>query len=303
MKPVAFSFIVVCLLAGLAGAGTVGFAFLRVPVDARSVALGGAFTALPGEAMGLYWNPAAIATIENPALTTTYTGYLMDMQAGFLGWVNPSEGEAVGISLNYFYGGSFVRTTMLDPLGNGETFSNNNVALSGTYAKEISTSLSIGASARFVYSNIDTYNGNAFLMDAGVIYSPSLISLGFAVRNAGIQTKAFYMEKDPVPTVIAAGISADILAGKLLLTSDFSYPLQGSFNIAGGIEYSPMPMLSLRAGGNLRDGENGSNAGGTFIDAMAFGIGTSYESFILDYSWKPFADLGSVHRISLGMSL
>lgn len=303
MKSVIFSIIIVCLLSGIAGAGTVGFAFLRVPVDARSVAMGGAFTALPGEAMGLYWNPAAIATIENQTLTTTYTGYLMDMQAGFAGWVSPSEGEAVGVSLNYFYGGSFIRTTMLDPLGNGETFSNNNVALSGTYAKEISPSLSVGASARFVYSNIDTYNGNAFLMDAGVIYSPSWISLGFAVRNAGIQTKSFYMEKDPVPMVIAAGVSAEMLDNKLLLTSDISYPSQGSINIAGGVEYSPLSMLSLRVGGNLQDGENGSNAGGSFIDAMAFGIGTSYDSFALDYAWKPFADLGSVHRVSLGMSL
>ncbi len=298
-----FVILVIILLSGTVAAGTVGFAFLRVPVDARSVALGGAFTALPGEAMGLYWNPAGITGIETQTLTTTYTGYLMDMQAGFAGWVNPSEGEAVGVSLNYFYGGSFIRTTMMDPLGNGETFSNNNIALSGTYAKELSPTLSVGASARLVYSNIDTYNGNAFLVDAGVIYNPSWISLGFAVRNAGIQTKAFHEEKDPVPTVIAAGVSAELLEDKLLLTSDITYPLQGSINIAGGIEYSPISMLALRVGGNLRDGESGSNAGGSFIDAMAFGMGTSYSNFTLDYAWKPFADLGSVHRLSLGMDL
>jgi hypothetical protein len=291
------------VLCGTASAGTAGFAFLQVPTGARAVSMGGAFTAVPGDPMGLYWNPATLAAMDKQMFTSTYTGYLMDMQAGFAGWVNPTGNDIIGASINYFYGGSFLRTSMTHPTGTGEEFSTNSVALGGTYVFRFGPSFAAGTTAKFVYSNIDTYSGNAFLVDAGVWYRPSWISLGFAVRNAGIQTKAFYQENDPMPTEVAAGASAELLDGKLLVASDIIYPFQGDFNVALGVEYNPVQMLFLRAGGNLHDKDAADNAGGSIIDALAFGAGTVWNSFNLDYAFKPFADLGNIHRISLGISL
>jgi len=290
-------------LAVTATAGTAGFAFLQVPAGARAVAMGGAFTAVPGDPMGLYWNPATLCGLDEQTFTSTYTGYLMDMQAGFAGWVKPSDHDAVGASVNYFYGGSFLRTTMTEPTGTGEEFSTSGVAVSGTYARRLGPSLAIGATGRFVYSSIDTYSGNGFLVDAGLWYSPSDISIGLAVRNAGLQTKAFYEENDAMPTEIAAGASMSLLDGKLLAAADLTYPFQGDFNAALGIEYRPLEMLALRAGGNLRDKESADNAGGGMLDALAFGAGTHWSMLTLDYAFKPFADLGTIHRVSLGIGL
>jgi len=284
-------------------ADTAGFAFLLVPTGARAVAMGGAFTAVPGDPMGLYWNPATLAGMQDQMFTSTYTGYLMDMQAGFAGWVDPSGDDIIGVSVNYFYGGSFTRTTMSSPTGNGEEFSTNSVALGGTYVHKFGPSLAVGATAKFAYSSIDTYSGNAFLVDVGAWYKPALFSFGLAVRNAGIQTKAFYQENDPVPTTIAAGASSEFLDEKLLVAIDVSYPLQGDFDAALGLEYSPMEMLSIRAGGNLHDKDAADNAGGGIIDALAFGAGSNWDRFSLDYAFKPFADLGNIHRISLGITL
>ncbi|OPL19377.1 MAG: hypothetical protein AVO35_10855 [Candidatus Aegiribacteria sp. MLS_C] len=284
-------------------AGTAGFAFLQVPAGARAVAMGGAFTAVPGDPMGLYWNPATLAGLQGQMFTSTYTGYLMDMQAGFAGWANPSGGDIVGVSVNYFYGGSFTRTTMTEPTGTGEEFSTNSVALGGTYVHSFGPDLSAGTTAKFVYSSIDTYNGTAFLVDLGAWYRPSDISLGLVVRNAGIQTKAFYRENDPMPTEIAAGASACFLGDRLLVALDGSYPFQGDFNAAVGLEYKPMEMLAVRAGGNLRDLDAADNAGGGFLDALAFGAGTGWNRFTLDYAFKPLADLGNIHRFSVGIAL
>lgn len=284
-------------------AGTAGFAFLQVPAGARAVSMGGAFTAIPGDPMGLYWNPATLTGMQRQMFTSTYTGYLMDMQAGFAGWVRPSGDDMVGVSVNYFYGGSFTRTTMSNPTGTGEEFSTSSVALGGTYAHSFGPALSVGTTAKFVYSSIDTYSGNAFLVDVGAWYKPSVVSLGLALRNAGIQTKAFYQENDPVPTEIAAGASAAFLDDRLLVAVDACYPFQGKFNTALGVEYSPMDMLALRAGGNLRDMDASDNAGGGFFDALAFGAGTGWNRLSLDYAFKPFADLGSIHRFSLGIDL
>jgi len=286
-----------------AAAGTAGFAFLQVPAGARAVALGGAFTAVPGDPMGLYWNPATLCALGGQEFTSTYTGYLMDMQAGFVGWAKPSGDHAVGASVNYFYGGTFQRTTMTEPTGTGEEFSTNGIAAGGSYARRLSPDLAVGATGRFVYSSIDTYNGNGFLVDAGVLYTPSALSLGLAVRNAGLQTKPFYEENDPMPTEVAAGASMPLLDGRLLVAADLTYPFQGDFNAAVGIEYSPVDMLTLRAGGNLRDKEASDQAGGSLLDALAFGAGTGWSMISLDYAFKPFADLGTIHRISLGIGL
>lgn len=293
------------MLSAFAG-GTAGFAFLQVPAGARAVAMGGAFTAIPGDPLSLYWNPAAAATVSDPVLSTTYTSYMMDMQTGFIGWVNPREGDVIGVSLNYFYGGTFDRTSMEDPMGNGEEFSSNSMALAGTWAKSLTESIAVGATGRFIYSQIDSYNANGFSVDLGGMYCPASLP-GFtgavAVRNAGVQTKAFYSENDPMPTEVAAGVSQALLEGKLLIAADGTMPFEGDFDAAVGVEYTPLEMLSLRTGWSLSAKDMADNAGGGFIDAMGFGMGTHYNQFSLDYAWKPYADLGNTHRISLGMDI
>lgn len=287
-------------------AGTAGFAFLLVPAGARSVAMGGAFTAVRDDPMSLYWNPAGIVHVTRQQITTTYTSYMMDMQAGFAGWVNPGNDDAIGLSINYFYSGSMIRTTMANPTGTGEEFSSSSIAAAGTYGRAISPDLTAGVTGRFVYSSIDTYSANGFLVDLGLYYIPSSLqdlTVGFAVRNAGIQTKAFYKENDPMPTEVAIGCSMDFLDGELLVAADASYPFQGDFNVALGVEYTPVDMFSIRAGGNLHDKSAADEAGGGIIDALAFGVGTRWDRFTLDYAYKPFADLGNAHRISVGVGL
>lgn len=286
--------------------GTTGFTFLQIPAGARAVAMGGAFTAVPGDPISLYWNPAASAKMSDSKLTTTYTSYMMDMQAGFAGWVNPRENDVIGVSLNYFYGGNFDRTTMEDPMGTGEQFSSNSMALAGTWAKNLTESLSVGITGRFIYSQIDSYNANGFSVDLGGMYCSSAIP-GFTgalvVRNAGVQTKAFYSENDPMPTEVAAGISQSFMDGSFLVAVDATMPFEGDFDAAAGLEYKPVEMLAIRTGWSLSAMDTADNAGGGFVDAMGFGMGTRYNQFSLDYAWKPFADLGNTHRISLGMDI
>ncbi|MCK5840897.1 MAG: PorV/PorQ family protein, partial [Candidatus Sabulitectum sp.] len=251
------------LILSASAGGTTGFAFLQVPAGARAVAMGGAFTAVPGDPISLYWNPAASVMISDSKLTTTYTSYMMDMQAGFVGWVNPRERDVIGVSLNYFYGGEFDRTTMENPMGTGEQFSSNSMALAGTWAKGLTETISLGVTGRFIYSQIDSYNANGFGVDLGGMYCPSAIP-GFAgalvLRNAGIQTKAFYSENDPMPTEIAAGLSQLLMGGNLLIAADATMPFEGDFDIAAGLEYKPIEMLALRTGWSLSAKDTADNA-------------------------------------------
>ncbi len=297
--------VILVTLSAFAG-GTTGFTFLQVPVGARAVGMGGAFSAVAGDPISLHWNPAGVANNTESKLSTTYTSYMMDMQTGFAGWVNPRENDVIGVSVNYFFGGNFDRTTMEDPMGNGEQFSSNSMALAGTWAKPITDNISVGATGRFIYSQIDSYNANGFSVDVGGMFSPSALqgfTTALVVRNAGVQTKAFYTDNDPMPTEISAGLSQILLEGNLLIALDATQPFEGNFDLAAGVEYKPMEMLALRTGWSLSAKDTADNAGGGFVDAMGFGMGTHYNQFSLDYAWKPYADLGNTHRISLGMNL
>ncbi len=301
-----FSLILIVMTGfAFAGDGTTGFTFLQVRSGARAVAMGGAFSAIQNDPLALYWNPAAAATVTSTKLSTSYASYMMDMQAGFIGWVNPRSEDAIGVSLNYFYGGSFNRTSMENPMGDGEQFSSNSMALAGTWAKSITDNISVGATGRFIYSQIDSYNANGFSVDIGGLFTPSALP-GFTVaavaRNAGIQTKAFYSENDPMPTELTAGVSQVLLDEKLIIAVDGTMPFEGAVDVAAGFEYKPIEILSLRSGWSLKAKDTADNAGGGFIDAMAFGMGTEYNQYSFDYAWKPYADLGNTHRITIGVN-
>lgn len=296
-----FGFIMVLALSSAAmAAQTSGFAFLRIPAGARAVAMGGAFTAVTGDPMSLHYNPAALSTNTISTLTTTYTNYMMDMHAGFLGWANPRENDAIGVSINYFYGGSFIRTTMENPTGTGEEFTSHSMAAAGSWSRLLSDKLRLGATGRLIYSEIDTYNAHAVAFDLGALLQPSNhFTIGAAVRNAGVQTKAFYQENDPMPTELALGLCRTLLDDNLLIAADATAPLSGKFNAAIGIEYTLMPMFALRTGLSLNSWETAEEAGGTTLDAFSFGMGFNRGTLGADYAWKPAADLGDAHRLSL----
>lgn len=283
------------------GAQTSGFAFLRIPAGARAVAMSGAFTAVTGDPLALHYNPAALSTTSGKAIITTYTSYFMDMHAGYLGWSNHRSNDAIGAAINYFYGGTFLRTTMENPTGTGEEFTSHSMAVSGTWSRPVSDKLRVGATGRLIYSEIDTYNAHAVAFDLGALWQPGAqgFTAGLAVRNAGVQTKAFYEENDPMPTELALGASQTLLDGDLLIAADATAPMSGKFNAAMGLEYKLAEMFAIRTGVSLNALETADEAGGTFFDGMSFGMGFSRGSLGADYAWKPAADLGDAHRISL----
>ncbi len=301
MKRILFISVLLAAASAATAAQTSGFAFLRIPAGARAVAMSGAFTAVQGDPMSLHYNPAALSTTSGKSLVTTYTSYMMDMHAGFLGWTNHRSEDAIGAAINYFYGGTFLRTTMEDPTGTGEEFTSHSMAVSGSWSRPISERFRVGATGKLIYSEIDTYNAHAVALDLGAMWQPGPqgLTAGVAVRNAGVQTKAFYQENDPMPTELAVGLSQLLMGEKLLIAADAIAPMSGKFNAAIGLEYSPMEMFALRTGASLNALETADEAGGTILDAFSFGMGFNRGSLGADYAWKPTADLGDAHRISL----
>jgi len=190
--------------------GTRVFNFLKIPVGARAVAMGGAFTGVADDESSLYYNPAGVATLEGRRFIAGYHNNIFDMQSGFLGYIHPlGSDRKVSLYVNYLNYGDFVRTNR-----NGEelgTFSGSDVLFAGGYAMNLNEAFSIGGTVKFVYEKIDSYSSSGFAVDLGARYSRvnGRTTFGFMIQNLGKQSSSFVEdgETDPLPLYFRGGAS------------------------------------------------------------------------------------------------
>ena len=87
-------------LFGEENAGTAGAQFLRVPVGARAVALGKAFTAMATDAASPYWNAAGI--MRTPGRTNYYAShseYTAGIDLDYLAFHRRGQNYGYGLSM------------------------------------------------------------------------------------------------------------------------------------------------------------------------------------------------------------
>lgn len=302
-------------------AGTSAYTFLKIGTGAKSQALGGAFVGLADDETALYYNPAGLTAdaeshqvyddlldvpkrkrIEN-RFTASYINYLLDFQYGFVGYVrNLDDRTSAGLSIAYQNYGTFNR---LDAVGDKiGTFGASDMAIGLTYSKRIRSNLSLGGTGKFVYEKIDTYSSNGLALDAGLMYlvtGDGSTRIGFALTNFGAQLSGLTeTHKDPMPTKVAIGLSHRLRGLPTVFTTEIGKPFDNEFYLSLGTEIVSLSPFFLRigwtsAGRDYKTGSDGDNLAG-----FAGGFGYGYKEYTIDYSYSSYADLGSVHRVSLG---
>jgi hypothetical protein len=294
MRKALLAFSLLLLASGLAfgGAGGSGAAFLKLPVDARAVAMGEAFTAQAQGATSLYWNPAGLAKVPRFDLAAMHNVYLMstfqDYAAG--AYTHPSWGS-FGLSLNYWGSGSISGT---DSVGNSTgSFSANDLAVTGGYARKVGKNMSLGLGLKFISEKNENASGTAFALDLGGLYEiPAQgLVLGASVSNLGSQMKL--VEKGyPLPLTFRAGGAYALPKLPLRFAADLTAPNDGSVGAGLGTEYLAAKRFALRAGYR-----SGSDLHG--LSGLRAGAGFVYQGFGLDYAFTPYGELGMTHRVSL----
>jgi len=302
-------------------AGTAAYSFLKIGTGAKSQALGGAFVGLSDDQSALYYNPAGLTAraesyeiyddllekpIEDPVknrFTATYMNYLLDFQYGFLGYTRElDDRSAAGVSISYQNYGTFNR---LNEDGNNlGTFGASDIAIGFTYSKRLKTKFSAGATGKFIYETIDDYSSNGLALDLGIMYiigEDGSTRFGMALTNLGAQLSGLTeTHKDPLPTKIAMGLSHKLRGLPFLFSTEAGKPFDNDFYFALGAELVSLKPFFVRvgwssAGRDYRTGDDSDTLAG-----FAGGFGYNYDKYTMDYSYSSYADLGSVHRISLG---
>lgn len=308
------------LLAGKSDVGTTAYPFLKIGVGAKAQAMGGAFAGLADDESAAYYNPAGIIGFQQRAVAGSYMNYIADIQSGYLAMILPSlstesqmrsdqfdeftvkdAASALGISVNYLNYG-----TMDETNSDGEIvgdFTGSDMAVALTYARRLSDQFTLGGSAKFIYQKIQEYSSDALALDLGGIYRlrDGRTSIGVSASNLGFQLSGLSTEhKDPLPIIIRAGLSHHLRGMPLTASAEVAYPTDNDIFGSLGLELLPKGSpVALRVGYSTFG--NNYETGGSKDNTSGFSVGAGFRlsNFVIDYAFLPYADLGSLHRVSL----
>ena len=194
-----------------------GMPILLIAPDATAGALGDVGVATTPDIYSAHWNNAKFAFIEGDlGFSTTYTPWLRNLGVGDMnllylgGYKRINTRSTIAASLTYFSLGEIQST---DTEGNSTGLLNpNEFAADVTYAMKLNDELSIGASGRFIQSDltngqdisdgsgyVTTKPGRSLAADLGIYWQHPIdgaqeVALGAFVSNMG--AKLSYSDDD-----------------------------------------------------------------------------------------------------------
>ena len=303
--------IIILVLLSYAGAqdwGGQSGGFLRMGITARSIAMGGGFTAEMDQSFSTFHNPAWAAFLIDRQLGSSYTNLTMDRRlaaTSFATSIPPTAG--VGVAW-VFAGVNDIQGRYSTGMKSSKMQTGEN-ALMITFAQRIVPWISVGANFKLLKYDLpitesDQISGSGIGFDIGLLIKAGTYStLGIMVQdlssNYQWNTNEIYTQggpyKDEFPTIYRIGSRFNnkglIIIGDVGVITDHN--TYTGFLPRLGVEYGFLDQYYFRGGyGNGR---------------MAFGIGYEYGLFKprdshIDYAFSMDWVSQTAHTISYAFS-
>ena len=280
--------------------GTVSGEFLKLPLDARTVGMGGAQVALASGPSSIAYNPAGMMSVADYGFSATYTAWFANIQYSYFGLVKNLQGlGTIGASVIMLSTDDMVETTPTFPEGTGQMFRASDYAFSLSYGRQVTEQFMVGLNGKIIQSYLyNTEIGNAtFAFDIGTLYDiPVLHSrIGVSLTNIGRDLK-YINEAYSLPTALRFGILVDMMKMEnqsLVSTLQIVRVNDADEQYNVGAEYTFDNTFSLRGGWKFSyDQENFTGGFGAKMNMM--GINGS-----LDYGYNNFKFLPGTHSFTL----
>jgi hypothetical protein len=211
----AFLFLSVKGFSQVGGAGI--YEFLNLSNSARATSLGGTVISIRDNDLNLsVVNPALLDSTQNNQLAFNYTKYLPDVNVnyGFVSYARHfSNIGTFNGNIQYIDYGRF-RETDVSGTEIG-SFTASDYSFNLGYGRPIGKGdsnrlISIGANAKFIYSQLYTYTSSGAAVDLGLNYycAKRNFSASILIRNMGREFKDYTNgNREPLPFEILAGVS------------------------------------------------------------------------------------------------
>jgi hypothetical protein len=304
--------------------------FLGIGVGPRAISMGGAFTAASSDVTSIYWNPGALSRSGMSEVMASHTGWHVGTDFNWIGLkIALDQDNAIGLSLTQLAYGDEAVNTVTNPEGTGEIWDAQDMAVTVSYARNLTDRFSIGGSVKYISQRIWNESATAFGFDIGLYFITPFngLRLGMSISNFGTDMRldgkdlVQQIDLDPenaggnktivatlktdsweLPLYFRVGIAYDVLRNEYMtLTTaiDAVRPNDNNEHLNIGAEFGFRNILFVRGGYKalfLEDSEEGLTAG-LGLQYPLFGtIGTR-----IDYSYQDFGRLKEVHSITLGV--
>ncbi|TBR23958.1 PorV/PorQ family protein [bacterium] len=289
--------------------GTAGSEFLNLDVDARGMAMGGAYSALTNDAYAMFWNPAGLAMVPRSSLGAMHNEYLSDIRFQYLSYAQRiNETSVLAGAVRYMDAGDIDNTDL-----NGNRIGNFRPR---SYVYEVGWGQSIGdltdaerditmgVTMRYLHSDLVAH-ASGWAGDIGMQahYTDTFMPFNFSavVQNLGRGQK-FDKVRDTLPFRGKLGASINPRPFLSLAVEGFLPVSAAPYMAVGGefaIETSHRAKALLRVGFNSRTLFSGLDG----VRGVTAGFGVKLADFSVDYAFMPMGILGNTHRVGLTWTL
>jgi hypothetical protein len=264
-------FLILLILSG----GSVSAQFVNTDVGARQTALSGAFTSLSDNSLAMFYNPAGLGQMKDREFSSFFSPAplgMTDMSTAALTYAEPTKFGTFGAAFKT-YGFDLYRE--------------NNFIVS--YGNNHKNRIFYGINLNLYNLKIQNYGtATSFGVDIGAMaYLAKFLQWGFFGKN--ITGSNIGDAKEPIAQVYRTGITyqpLDYLRIIAEIEKDIKFPV----SVRGGVEYSVIDYLDLRAGVGSQPSD------------FSAGIGINYNIFTFDYALYHHEDLGYTHMGSVSVN-
>ena len=309
--------------------GTSSAVFLRIPVGAKGIAMGSAFTSLADDGSAMFWNPGNIANQSETTLFFDHSPWLPGLNYNYFAFSLPMQNIGVfGLSITSLRTDEIEVTTLDSQMGTGETYTAASTAFGISYAKKLTDRFAIGGTVKYITERIFNSVATGIAFDIGTMFVTPFedVRLGVSISNIGTEMRisgddlnsyvdiapgqqgnndniVSQLKTDPfsLPIIMRIGLSWDLTfteKTRLTLACDGINPNDNAQSVNIGLEFAPYgDLLSIRGGYSelfLDDAEMGLTLGAG-LNISSF----SYFHLAFAYAYQSFNYLGNVNHISI----
>ncbi len=283
-----------------------GAAFLKIDVGARAIGMGGAFTAVADDASAAYWNTAGLAALQRREAVAAHADWLAGLRHDYAAYAHPGAfGGTLGVNVVSLRAGEIEgRDSQRQAVG---SFTAADTAVGVSFAKSLGMTMA-GINVKLIEQRLASHRARGAAVDLGLLRPLPIqgLTLGLAAQNLGPRLAFDDSRSFALPFMLKTGLAYSPLRF-LTMAGDLKYePRNRLWQAAYGIEFTPLPLLALRAGYHLNpfggaligSAEEESNPLAGFQGGIGVAAGKSCR---LDYAIVPLGDIGNVQRFSLSV--